>query len=280
MDGSWKFREAWRVLKAQLLETRRIAAEGVEAIRAEATLYFAAVGPPGLIPIQYVVDKLMPFSIATALRQSFVDALRDVKNPNIRSLQLKEFTVGDKAPEFLAFRVYDLKQDAMAFDVDTKWVSDLEAKLIMVTKRIQLRVPVTVRKVRFEGTIRIILTPLTAEPPGYGAILVSFPSVPDINLDVNVAGSEITRVPWLRTELVKELQKTIETQFLWPQRLVIPEGKLLSKKTLEELAKTDPLLEAEERLMEERPMLKEEIEKRKPTKQKLKDFLNVLVKGD
>ena len=78
------------------------------------------------------------------------------------------------------------------------WNSELTAELDLVTSRIGARVPVTVANVRFAGPVRLIATPLLDSPPGFGALLVSFPTAPRISLDVKVAGGEVTKVPWLR----------------------------------------------------------------------------------
>jgi hypothetical protein len=51
--SSWHYREAWRVLGDKMRETRQKAFEGVEAIRKEVQMCAAAVGSPGLIPLQY-----------------------------------------------------------------------------------------------------------------------------------------------------------------------------------------------------------------------------------
>jgi len=53
----WKWREAWRVLKEQLTLTKKAAVEGVQAIKLEASIYSAVIGTPGLISLQYFVDR-------------------------------------------------------------------------------------------------------------------------------------------------------------------------------------------------------------------------------
>ena len=58
---------------------------------------------------------------------------------------------------------------------------------------------------RFEGTLRAVLAPLMAGGPGYGALLLSLPARPAVGMEVRVVGGEITRVPWLRAELEKNL---------------------------------------------------------------------------
>jgi len=261
-DGKWKWREAWKVLKQVLLETRQAVNEGVDAIRMEAKLYSAAVGKPALIPLQYFIDRLFPFNIQAQMRQAMVDVLRDLDNPNVRRATLDQFSVGTKSPQLEAARAYELGSDAIAFDVEVKWESDLEAKISVLTKGINVKIPVTIKNVRFEGPVRIELSPLIDESPGFGAMLLSFPKSPKIGLELRVAGGEIFRVPWLKRDILTGIQEALEETLLWPKRVVIPSEmatgtrKLLTLKQLQELEETDPLRKAELAMME-KPWLAE-----------------------
>jgi len=116
-------------------------------------------------------------------------------------------------------------------------------------------VPVSVRNVRFAGPVRVVVTHLSAEDPGFGAILVSLPAPPEVGLDVRVAGGEVTRVPFLRSEIQRVFQTSLLDSLLWPRRMVIPaerpaevETPILSAPQLDELTREDPLLHAEQAL--------------------------------
>lgn len=41
-------------------------------------------GAPGLLALQYVVDRLTPFTLAAALEQSLKETLRDVRSSQVR----------------------------------------------------------------------------------------------------------------------------------------------------------------------------------------------------
>jgi len=266
MGGKWKWKEAWNEFKKQLLNTRKAAAEGVEAIRLEANLYSAAVGKPGLIPLQYVVDRITPYTLKFGLENALRDTLKGLKNDNIRRARLLSFEIGDETPQLVAGRVYDVGDDTMAFDVDLKWSSTMEAKLFLVTKTLGLRLPVDIRNVSFDGCLRVELTPLVDEPPGYGAAILSLPSVPVINLSVRVAGAMITKVPWLKTEILKEIDSAIRGEVLWPKRIIVPtlvknNRQLVPNSVLEDLKTNDPFINAEVELSERQPLIKEYIEK-------------------
>ena len=267
----WKWRDAWQVLKLRLQETRKTAVEGVEAIRNEAKLYAAAVGAPGLIPLQYAIDRLMPYSIAAALEESLEEALVEAKESlpkQIKQLTLKSFTAGTRAPKLESARVYDLGPNAMAFDCDVVWDSEVEASIQVNAAPTGFgfaKVPVTIKKVKFEGTLRVVLTPLTKEAPGFGAAVVAFPTMPTIGLDVRVAGSEITKIlPRFRSELMSSIRRNIADSMLWPKRIVVPSTagggrQILSLSEVRGLALTDPMLKAEEELVLSQPMLRKKL---------------------
>lgn len=260
----WRFRRAWKVLRQQLALTRKSAVDGIEAIKREASLYSGVVGKLGFPLAQYVVDNLSPKLGAFLAKQNLINALGNIKNKNIRRITLEEFDFGTKGPTLISARTYDLRdQNAMAFDIDLVWASELEAtikvtpKLMGINRRSSIvAVPVTLKNCRFEGVVRVVLTPLIDEPPGYGAALVSFPKAPTIGLDCTVSSVEITKTfPWLKSEILREIQKAVANEFLWPKRITLPMAvvpqpprTILDRQTLDELRITDPLLEAEERI--------------------------------
>jgi len=250
----WKWREAWQVLKEQLTLTKKAAVEGVQAIKLEASIYNAAIGQPGLIALQYFVDSLTPKLLANMAQEIFVEALQEVKNSNVRRLNLVEFNFGTKGPVLEAARTYKL-EDAMALDIDVNWQSEISAKVKVTAKRLGVVVPVTIKNFRFDGVVRVVLTPLLDEPPGFGAALVSFPVAPNIALDVSLSSVEVTKTPWMRTELLKEIQRSVAKEFLWPRRIVVPSGvpptnprPFLSRMELDALSESDPLLAAERKI--------------------------------
>jgi hypothetical protein len=276
-----KWRDAWAVLKEQLGETGRTAKEGVQALRQEATLYAAAVGQPGLLPVQYVIQKLLPYSLSTILEDSLKDALRNVEpTKTIKKMKLTRFTAGNRSPVLQGARLYDI-DNAMAFDLDAKWESAMEADIQIYTVGGIKLLPVSIKQLKFEGVIRVILTPLTKQPPGYGAMLLSLPSPPDLSLDVKVLGTELTKVRFLKTEITQMMQKAVSDNLLWPKRNVIPTksegavssgpfgsndgfGPILNRQQLMVLEGTDPLLDIEQKLANsDQALVRDVNEKRK-----------------
>lgn len=283
MDGKWQWRSAWNVLKAKLLETRQVAQQGVKAVRSQAKFYAAAVGAPGLIPIQYLLDRLMPYTIASAMEEALKDSLVNLKgNPQIRIIQLASFESGTKAPQLTASRAYEL-ENAVAFDLDMVWNSNVAINLNITPKLLRIKIPVNIQNVVFKGCVRVELTPLTKKPPGYGAILVSFPEVPFIDMDIQVAGGQITKVPWLKREIENEITKAVKDEFLWPKRVVIPSTpNSLTRKELQELEveHKDPFRQAELAQESEQPILKEYMEAHKPDQKSLLSNLKIMVRSE
>mmetsp|Transcript_52223 Transcript_52223/g.126186 ORF Transcript_52223/g.126186 Transcript_52223/m.126186 type:complete len:563 (+) Transcript_52223:139-1827(+) len=276
----WKWKDAWHVLKAQLAETRKTATEGVEALKQESTLYAAAVGQPGLLPIQYAVNKLFPYSLTTILEDSLKDSLRGIEpTKTIKRMKVNRFTAGDRSPVFQGARMYEI-EDAMAFDFDVKWESELEAEIQIYTVGGFKLLPVLIKKLKFAGVVRVVLTPLIKEPPGYGAMLISLTSPPDLSLDVKVLGAELTKFRFLKSEITQVMQQAVVDNLLWPKRNVIPiksetstsagpfgtgvgYGQLLKNEQLRVLQTIDPLLATEQKLANSDQQLVREVNQKR-----------------
>ena len=216
--------DAWQALCEGLAEARKASAEGVQAVQMEARLYAAAVGAPGLRPLQYALDRLLPSALVPKMEAALEQALADFAQSNnpVRSARLKQFKVGRELPRLTAARMYDLGEDALAVDVEMDWASSLTARVEIVSAGVGARVPVTLHNLRFAGPVRLVVTGLQSTAPGFGALLLSFPTAPSIGLEVRVAGGEVTRLPWLRTEVQKTIKRAVAERLLWPQRIVIP----------------------------------------------------------
>jgi hypothetical protein len=155
-----------------------------------------------------------------------------------------------------------------------RWESEVAAQIeVTLAGPLGARVPVGVRNVRFDGTVRLIATPLLQTAPGFGALLVSLPSAPRIGLDVTIAGGEVTKLPWLRDEVLQQaVQAALAKELLWPNRLVLPQGKapsaepppVLGREALAALIADDPLLRAE-RALEAVPAVSALAKERTPT---------------
>lgn len=260
--GRLRIRKAWRTLKEQLVETGRTATQGVRAMRQERTLYTALVGQRGLVPIQYAIAKLMPYSVSTIMENALRDTLKNIKPSRaIKKMTLKSFKAGKVPPTFLAARAYDV-ENCIALDFDIDWVSEVEASFNLFTAGGLAKIPVSINSIDFSGVVRVVLTPLRPDPPGYGASLISFPTSPKLSLDVKVLGGELTKLPFLKKEITSLLQKSIKEELLWPRRNVVPmldKGRqILSKSELERLKEIDPFLSLEQTLAaSDEPLVKD-----------------------
>ena len=102
----------------------------------------------------------------------------------------------------------------------------------------------------FPSTIRRH-SPRPAAPLGSPAILVSFPSTPSLEVDVDIAGRPVTKVPWLKQALIVAIKGIVENQMVWPNRIVNValepnfNKTLLDRPQIEQLKTTDPFLNAE-----------------------------------
>jgi len=257
-----RFPAALQALKDGAVEIRRVFSESVDAIKKETQMYSAAVGLPGLIPIQYIFDRIFPSTLTAPFESALKDSLRDLANDNnnqIRKLTLKKFTMGDIAPRVLEARLFDLGDRDMAFDLEFTWKSNLRANLDMKISGFGAKIPVTISDLRFDGPVRLVLVGLRPDDPGWEALLISFPRPPQIGFDIKVAGGLITQIPWLRNEFAKMLDDAVAEEILWPRRAVVSAPfpyktkPLLNPMQIYSLMRDDPLLRMERELMESIP---------------------------
>ncbi len=221
---------------------------------------FTTVQRRGLVVFQYAAERLAGRSFQTQMKRALDKALLRVENPNIRSIHIDSFETNPdqtSPPRLIKGRIYDTV-NSMVFDSDIVWNNWLETELHIITKRLGLFVPVRVYNCRFKGRVRVILTPLIQEPPGFGACLVSFPRLPKIDLDVDVAGGQVTKAAWLKRELVEAIEGYLAKEMVWPNRNVNPTLRVMQNTTLvsndqlSKLAETDPFLQTEKRRIEKR----------------------------
>jgi hypothetical protein len=120
--------------------------------------------------------------MAESLQHSLSEMAGDnfVRGMRMKGFELRRFSAGEIAPELLEARAYDLGPSAMAFDFDVRWHSQMVAEVDAITTAVGARVPVSVRNLRFDGPVRLIVTDLTAAAPGYGAVLLSLPTRPEV----------------------------------------------------------------------------------------------------
>lgn len=252
-----RFAAALQTLKDGFAEVKRVFSESVDAIKKETQMYSAAVGLPGLIPIQYIFDRIFPSTLTAPFEGAIEDALAQTTRDNtqIKKLALKRFSMGETAPRILEARLFDLGSNDMAFDLEMLWKSNARADLKMKVTGWAADIPVTIQNLRFEGPVRLIVLGLRPTEPGWEALLISLPRPPKIGFDLKVAGGLITQIPWLRNELEKMLDDAIAKEVLWPRRAVVSAPSpfkakpLLNPMQMLTLMRDDPLLRRERELM-------------------------------
>jgi len=252
-----RFPAAAQTFKDGVAEVARVFTESVDAIKRETKMYSAAVGLPGLIPIQYIFDRIFPSMLTAPFESALQDALLETAkgNSQIRKLILKKFSMGDVAPRVLEARLFDLGDRDMAFDLEMSWKSNARADLELSVSSFGAKIPVTIQNLRFDGPVRLILCGLMTEEPGWRALLISLPRPPQVGFDIKVAGGLITQIPWLRNELAKVLDNAVAEEVLWPRRAVVSAPTpfkakpLLNPMQILSLMRDDPLLRMERELM-------------------------------
>lgn len=248
---------ALQALRDGIAEIRRVFTESVDAIKKETQMYSAAIGLPGLIPIQYIFDRIFPSMLTAPFESAIEDALLQTAkdNPQIQKLTLRQFSMGDVAPRLLEARLFDLGNRDMAFDLEMSWTSKARADIDLRISTFGTKIPVTIQNLRFDGPVRLILVGLRREEPGWEAMLISLPRPPKVGFDVKVAGGMITQIPWLQSYFAKMLDKSVADEVLWPRRAVVSapapfkSKPLLNPMQILSLMRDDPLLRMERELI-------------------------------
>ena len=248
---------AIQALRDGVAEIRRVFTESVDAIKKETQMYSAAIGLPGLIPIQYIFDRIFPSMLTAPFESAIEDALLQTAkdNPQIQKLTLRRFSMGDVAPRLLEARLFDLGNRDMAFDLEMSWTSKARADIDLRISTFGTKIPVTIQNLRFDGPVRLILVGLRREEPGWEAMLISLPRPPKVGFDVKVAGGMITQIPWLQSYFAKMLDKSVADEVLWPRRVVVSapapfkSKPLLNPMQILSLMRDDPLLRMERELI-------------------------------
>lgn len=257
----------WRRIHSKGIFTRKIRSQ--QSKDSKEPLDFDTVSRPALVVLQHVVERLAGRSFQTQMRRALKKGLAQVSLPSVRSVQLHSLVTNRTTPPKLKRgRIYrfDAEDDGMAFDVDLEWDDCVQAEIHITTQRLGLSLPIKIENCRFRGPVRIILTPLRDEPPGFGACLVSLPRLPVVmDLDMTISGGQITQVPWLKEELVQALQQVLTERLVWPRRVVNPMlnvppepasncnvTTILAFDDLQALEHSDPLLEKERAMIRDR----------------------------
>lgn len=151
--GRWA--EALFILRTGLSDAMRTASQGVEAIKLELELYSAQVGVLGLTTLQYMLDRFTPYRLEAILQDSLNQSLSEVQIGS-RKMRLRRFTVGKVAPQLLGARAYELERDALGFDLDISWESQMVANIDVVPASSVATIgalPVSVRNIVFKGPV-------------------------------------------------------------------------------------------------------------------------------
>lgn len=250
----------WRRIHSRGMFTRKTRPQ--QSKESKEPLDFETISRPSLVVLQHVVERLAGRSFQTQMRRALEDGLAQVSLPSVQSVQLLSLVTNPTTPPKLRRgRIYrfDTEDDGMAFDVELEWNDCAQAEIQITTQRLGMSLPIKIENCHFRGPVRILLTPLSDEPPGFGACLVSLPRLPDVmDLDMTISGGQITQVPWLKEELIQAVQQALAERLVWPRRVVNPMLQvppepasncnvttILSSEDLQALELSDPLLEKE-----------------------------------
>ena len=108
-------------------------------------------------------------------------------------------------------------------DTELLWESSnakLQANVAL--RRTSVVVPLEITNLRYQGVMRIVLTPLLDAPPYFGSMAFSTASEPVLDFSLVVLGGNLSSVPGLRQALRDAGVAALKKSFVWPTRALLP----------------------------------------------------------
>jgi len=176
-----------------------------------------------------VLEKAWPFydaAICAEVKTQVEPLMEQFRPPFIRRIYFKKLTFGDAPFRVEGIRVDEKQLDRVQIEVDFRWAGDANIFLAIELPAggNATRMVPKVSDMAVSGTLRVILSPLLPEIPGFGAATISLmkPPVVKFHLDFGAAfGGAISAgavVSWLDPFL----RSTVAGMLVWPKRIVVP----------------------------------------------------------
>ena len=179
--------------------------------------------------VNRIIAKSWPFYDAAicAEVQRQIEPLMEYYRPAfIKRIYFKKLTFGDAPFRVEGIRVDEKTESQIQIDVDFRWAGDADIFLAIELPAggAATRMVPKVSDMAVSGTIRIILTPLLPEIPGFGAAVVSLmkPPIVKFHLDFGAAFGGSYSASAIVAWLDPFLRSTVTGMLLWPRRIVVP----------------------------------------------------------
>lgn len=176
-----------------------------------------------------IISKAWPFydaAICAEVKRQVEPLMEYYRPPMIKRIYFKKLTFGDAPFRVEGIRVDEKQENQVQIDVDFRWAGDADIFLAIELPAggSATRMVPKVSDMAVSGTMRVILTPLLPEIPGFGAAVVSLmkPPIVKFHLDFGAAFGGSYSASAIVAWLDPFLRSQVAGMLVWPRRIVVP----------------------------------------------------------
>lgn len=231
VTGLYHLNSRWKKERAQRLAMIP-GAKGIQALIHHIPSWISFSDTEKVEWLNTVLAKVWPYADAAICEEVIKQVepfMEDYRPAFIKRIYFKKLTFGDAPFRVEGIRVKDDvrgPEPAVKIDIDFRWAGDANIFLAIELPAggTATRMVPKVSNLAVSGTLRVILSPLVPEIPGFGAATVSLmkPPVVKFHLDFGAALGGSYAAGAVRAWLDPFLRNTVASMMVWPRRLVIP----------------------------------------------------------
>lgn len=176
-----------------------------------------------------ILAKAWPFydaAICAEVKSQVEPLMEQFRPPFIKRIYFKKLTFGDAPFRVEGIRVDEKQIDRVQIEIDFRWAGDANIFLAIELPAggSATRMVPKVSDMAVSGTLRVILSPLLPEIPGFGAATISLmkPPVVKFHLDFGAAFGGSYSAGAVVSWLDPFLRSTVAGMLVWPKRIVVP----------------------------------------------------------
>ncbi|CAI5467151.1 unnamed protein product [Closterium sp. Yama58-4] len=187
-----------------------------------------------------VLSELWPHinkATSQVVRETMEPILEANRPSIVSSMTFHKFELGkdhEKAPHIEGIKLHKtgVEEDQMIMDLLILWQSD--ASIILNIKTAAVTLQVQVKNLVFRATLRLIFQ-LGEQMPCIDAVVASLLRKPRPKVDfvLKAVGGSLAAIPGLEKQIDNTVASVLESNILWPERIVIKLNPAFDEKLLE-----------------------------------------------
>lgn len=179
-----------------------------------------------------IVEQAWPYydkAICDEIKRQVEPMLQEYIPPFIKKISFQKLTFGDSPFRVEGIQVIDQmdgKQDKVEIEVSFRWSGDASIFLAieLIAGGMATRMVPKVTDLAVSGQVRVMLSPLIPDIPGFGAMTVALMRPPQVkfHLDFGKAFGGSLSAKAVKAWLDPFLRETLSSMLVWPRRIVVP----------------------------------------------------------